>query len=177
MNAYDTFDTPLGDFTAAVNDTGAVVGTAFGDVAALCHYTRLHLDDLTHDPERVAQVRAQIEQYFDGTRQEFDLTLAPSGTPFQHSVWQALTDIPFSETRSYGQLATMLSTSPRAMGGANGSNRICLIVPCHRVIGWDGSLTGFAYGTEIKRRLLEHEARVAAGGDSRPGQTAPRLSA
>ena len=126
-------------------------------------FTRLHLDDLTHDPERVAHVRAQIEQYFNGTRQEFDLTLAPSGTPFQHSVWQALRDIPFNQTRSYGQLATMLGTSPRAMGGANGSNRICLIVPCHRVIGSDGSLTGFAYGTEVKRRLLEHEARVAAG--------------
>jgi methylated-DNA-[protein]-cysteine S-methyltransferase len=163
MNAYDTFNTPLGDFTAAVNDAGAVVGTAFGDVAALCHYTRLHLDDLTHDPQRVGHVRRQIEQYFDGARQEFELDLAPSGTTFQHNVWKTLTDIPFNQTRSYGQLATLLGTSPRAMGGANGSNRICLIVPCHRVIGSDGSLTGFAYGTEIKRRLLEHEARVAAG--------------
>jgi len=163
MNAYDTFTTPLGDFTAAVNDTGAVVGTSFGDVASLCHYTRLPLDDLTHDPQRVAHVRTQIEQYFDGTRQQFDLALAPSGTPFQHSVWQALSDIPFNQTRSYGQRAMMLGTSPRAMGGANGSNRICLIVPCHRVIGSDGSLTGFAYGTEIKRRLLEHEARVSSG--------------
>jgi methylated-DNA-[protein]-cysteine S-methyltransferase len=162
MNAYDTFTTPLGDFTAAVNDSGAVVGTAFGDVGALCHYTLLTLDDLTHDPNAVAHVREQIEQYFNGTRQEFDLDLAPAGTTFQHSVWKALADIPFNETRSYGQLATMLGTSPRAMGGANGSNRICLIVPCHRVIGSDGSLTGFAYGTEIKRRLLEHEARVAA---------------
>jgi methylated-DNA-[protein]-cysteine S-methyltransferase len=162
MNAYDTFNTPLGDFTAAVNEAGAVVGTAFGDVAALCHYTRLRLDDLTHDPQSVARVRTQIEQYFDGERQEFDLALAPSGTTFQHNVWRALSEIPFNQTRSYGQLATMLGTSPRAMGGANGANRICLIVPCHRVIGSDGSLTGFAYGTEIKRRLLEHEARVAA---------------
>src|SRR4051812_12642789 len=118
MNSYDTFDTALGAFTAAVNDTGAVVGTAFGDVAALCHYTRLHLDDLTHDPERVAHVRSQIDQYFKGTRRDFDLTLAPSGTPFQHSVWQALRDIPFNQTRSYGQLAILLGTSPRAMGGA-----------------------------------------------------------
>jgi methylated-DNA-[protein]-cysteine S-methyltransferase len=163
MNAYDTFDTPLGAFTAAVNDTGALVGTAFGDVAALCHYARLPLDDLTHDPQRVSHVRDQIEQYFNGTRQHFDLTLAPSGTPFQHSVWQALTDIPFNETRSYGRLATMLSTSPRAMGAANGANRIRLVIPCHRVIGTDGSLTGFAYGTEIKRQLLDHEARVASG--------------
>jgi len=170
MNAYDTFMTPLGDFTAAVNDDGAVVGTAFGDVGALCRYTRLRLDDLSHDPQRVAQVREQIEQYFDGTRREFDLTLAPSGTPFQHSVWQALCDIPFNQTRSYGELATMLGTSPRAMGGANGSNRICLIVPCHRVIGSDGSLTGFAYGTEIKRRLLEHEARVAVGAEQATSQ-------
>jgi methylated-DNA-[protein]-cysteine S-methyltransferase len=168
MNAYDTFNTPLGDFTAAVNDDGVVVGTAFGDVAALCHYTRLHLDDLTHEPQRVAHVRKQIEQYFQGERQEFDLALTPSGTTFQHNVWRALREIPFNQTRSYGQLATMLGTSPRAMGGANGSNRICLIVPCHRVIGSDGSLTGFAYGTEIKRRLLEHEARVAAAAVSQP---------
>ena len=161
MNAYDTFDTPLGDFTAAVNQDGAVVGTAFGNIDALCHYTRLLLDDLTHDPQRVAHVRAQIEQYFAGSRREFDLPLAPSGTTFQHSVWRALTDIPFGETRSYGHLAKQLGTSARAMGGANGSNRICLIVPCHRVIGSDGSLTGFAYGTEIKRQLLDHETRVA----------------
>jgi methylated-DNA-[protein]-cysteine S-methyltransferase len=163
MNAYDTFETPLGAFTAAVNDDGAVVGTAFGNVDALCHYTRLLLDDLTHDPQRVAHVRAQTEQYFAGARRDFDLTLAPSGTPYQQRVWQTLREIPFNQTRSYGQLARQLGTSPRAMGGANGANRICLIVPCHRVIGSDGSLTGFAYGTEIKRRLLEHEASVAAG--------------
>jgi methylated-DNA-[protein]-cysteine S-methyltransferase len=162
MNSYDTFDTPLGAFSAAVNPDGAVVGTAFGDVASLCHFTRLRLDDLTHDPAAVAHVREQLEQYFDGTRREFDLALAPAGTPYQHRVWQALQAIPFNTTRSYGDLARELGTSPRAMGGANGSNRICLIIPCHRVIGSDGSLTGFAYGTEIKRRLLEHEAHVTA---------------
>jgi methylated-DNA-[protein]-cysteine S-methyltransferase len=164
MNAYDTFDTPLGAFSIAVNQDGAVAGTAFGDVASLSRYTRLPLDDLTHDPRRVAHARTQIEQYFDGTRQEFDLPLAPQGTPYQQRVWQALCEVPFNQTRSYGELARRLGTSPRAMGGANGSNRICLIIPCHRVIGSDGSLTGFAYGTEIKRRLLEHEARVAAAG-------------
>jgi methylated-DNA-[protein]-cysteine S-methyltransferase len=163
MNYYDTFDTPVGPFSAAVNETGALTGTAFGPVEALARYARLPLDDLVHDPERLRHVREQIDAYFAGTRRDFDLALAPDGTSYQQRVWQALRDIPYGETRSYGRLADELGTSPRAMGGANGANRICLVVPCHRVIGADGSLTGFAYGTEIKRRLREHEARVAVG--------------
>ena len=92
------------------------------------------------------------------------MKLAPCGTPFQQSVWTALQRIPFGETRSYGQLATELGNpgAARAVGRANATNPIALIVPCHRVIGSDGSLTGFAFGEDIKRRLLAHE------GASRP---------
>ena len=163
MNAYDTFETPVGPFSVALNDAGAVVATAFGHVDALFTYLGMPLDDLRHEPARVEHVGRQLDEYFSGQRQEFELQVAPAGTPYQQRVWRALRDIPFAHTQTYGELALQLGTSPRAVGGANGSNRICLIVPCHRVIGSDGSLTGFAYGTEIKRRLLEHEARVAAG--------------
>ena len=89
----------------------------------------------------------------------FTLKLAPSGTPFQQGVWAALQRIPFGESRSYGQIATELGNpgASRAVGRANATNPIALIVPCHRVIGSDGSLTGFAFGEDIKRRLLAHE--------------------
>jgi methylated-DNA-[protein]-cysteine S-methyltransferase len=109
-------------------------------------------------------VREQVLAYFAGERREFELPLAPGGTDFQQRVWAALQRIPFGETRSYGQLAAGLGNpaASRAVGRANARNPICLIVPCHRVIGADGSLTGFAFGEEIKRRLLEHERVVSA---------------
>lgn len=162
MNFYsDTFRTPLGDFSAAVDETGAVVATAFGSQDAL--RSRARHCDLIRDQRRLAAVRAQVLEYFSGRRQDFDLVLAPAGTPFQQRVWTALRRIPFGETRTYGGLATQIGnpSASRAVGRANATNPICLIVPCHRVIGADGSLTGFAFGEAIKRRLLEHE-RVPA---------------
>ncbi len=158
---YDTFTTPLGEFSVAVNATGAVIATAFGELADLRE--RFNPDELTRDPKRVADVRTEITEYFAGTRQRFTVKLSPSGTPFQNSVWAALVGIPLGETRSYGQLAAELGKpdASRAVGRANATNPICLIVPCHRVIGADGSLTGFAFGEEIKRRLLEHETATA----------------
>ena len=87
------------------------------------------------------------------------MPLAPAGTAFQQRVWKALLRIPFGRTRSYGEIARELRSSARAVGRANSTNPVCLIVPCHRVIGADGSLTGFAFGEDLKRRLLEHEAR------------------
>ena len=101
--------------------------------------------------------------YFAGKLRKFTLRLAPEGTPFQQKVWSALRRIPFGVTRSYGEIAAQLDNpkASRAVGRANGTNPICLIVPCHRVIGADGSLTGFAYGEKIKRRLLEHEGAAA----------------
>lgn len=102
---------------------------------------------------------AQLEEYFEGHRQTFDLPLAPEGTEFQQSVWQALTRIPYGETTSYGELARRIGKpqASRAVGLANGANPLPIVVPCHRVIGADGSLTGFGGGLDIKRKLLALE--------------------
>lgn len=161
MTCYDTFESPFGPFSIAVGDSGAVLATCF-DTAGRLEGFGLSLAVMERDAQRVAHVRQQLEEYFRGDRTRFDLVLAPSGTPFRQRVWQALLEIPYGETRSYGQLARTLGSSPRAVGGANGANPLCPIVPCHRVIGADGSLTGFGYGVDLKKRLLEHEARVAA---------------
>lgn len=103
---------------------------------------------------------SQLEAYFAGRLRHFDLVLAPSGTPFQLEVWSLLRTIPYGETVSYGELARRLgkSAASRAVGAANGRNPIPIVIPCHRVIGSDGSLTGFGGGLETKRRLLALEA-------------------
>lgn len=109
----------------------------------------------------------QLAEYFAGTRTEFDLPLAPSGTEFQRAAWEALRRIPFGETVSYGRQADLMGdkNKARAVGAANGRNPIPIVVPCHRVVGSDGSLTGFAGGIELKRWLLDHErfTLMAAG--------------
>lgn len=117
------------------------------------------------DDHALAQAARQLEAWFAGERTTFDLPLAPTGTPFQKAVWGALVGIPFGETRTYGQLATELGRpgSARAVGAANGANPLPIVVPCHRVIGADGSLTGYSGGLELKRRLLELEHRRAPG--------------
>ena len=101
----------------------------------------------------------QLKEYFRGERREFDVKLAPKGTDFQKTVWSALLNIPYGESRSYGELAAEIGRpkASRAVGGANGRNPIPVIIPCHRVIGSSGKLTGFAYGINIKRKLLELE--------------------
>jgi methylated-DNA-[protein]-cysteine S-methyltransferase len=101
----------------------------------------------------------QLTEYFAGARTEFDLPLEPEGTPFQLQVWEVLRGIPFGETISYGEQARRLGDQrkSRAVGGANGRNPLSIIVPCHRVVGADGRLTGYASGVEIKQWLLEHE--------------------
>jgi len=161
VNFYDAFETEFGPFSVAVDETGAGIATAFDGPERLREFG-LNPDTMTRDPGRIAHVRAQLEEYFAGRRSRFDLALAPSGTPFRLKVWQALRDIPYGETRSYGDLARALGSSPRAIGGANGANPLCPIVGCHRVIGADGSLTGFGYGVDLKKRLLEMEAAVVA---------------
>jgi methylated-DNA-[protein]-cysteine S-methyltransferase len=105
----------------------------------------------------------QLDEYFAGTRTDFDLPLAPHGTEFQREAWAALRLIPFGETRSYAQQATTIGkpNAVRAIGAANGKNPISIIVPCHRVIGSNGSLTGFGGGLDAKSFLLNHERRVA----------------
>jgi methylated-DNA-[protein]-cysteine S-methyltransferase len=159
---YSTFSLSLESaphFSVAVDAEGAVVGTAFGNVQAL--QRRLLLSRLIERAEACAHVQIQVLEYERGERTHFDLPLAPIGSDFQLRVWQALREIPFGETRSYGQLATALGSAARAVGRANATNPICLIVPCHRVIGADGSLTGFAFGEPVKRELLDLEGGVA----------------
>ncbi len=106
----------------------------------------------------------QLDEYFAGTRTEFDLPLEPEGTVFQHRAWDALVRIPFGETISYGEQAVILGdkNKSRAVGAANGRNPIPIVVPCHRVVGSNGHLTGFAGGLDTKAWLLDHELRVRA---------------
>lgn len=116
-----------------------------------------------HRPAAFADACEQLQQYFAGERQEFDLELDLHGSPFELRVWQALREIPYGETRSYGQVAARVCepAAARAVGVANARNPIALVVPCHRVIGANGSLTGYGGGLERKRTLLELEAGVA----------------
>lgn len=154
---YSTFETALGPFSLAVDESGAILATAFGGPEELRPRRRDLRDLVPDDANRAAKAQAQIGDYLAGKRRELKLRLAPGGSAFQQRVWQALQEIPRGVTRTYGDLAKELNSSARAVGRANATNPICLIVPCHRVIGADGSLTGFAFGTEIKERLLALE--------------------
>jgi methylated-DNA-[protein]-cysteine S-methyltransferase len=120
-------------------------------------YTNGHGAEPAGDDPRFAHVQRELEEYFNGTRTAFDLKLKPKGTPFMQRVWHALQQIPFGETMTYGELAKELDTGPRAVGRANGLNPISIVVPCHRLVGADGGLTGYGGGLEIKRALLDHE--------------------
>ncbi|HVU23447.1 MAG TPA: methylated-DNA--[protein]-cysteine S-methyltransferase [Opitutus sp.] len=153
--SHDLIPIPLGVFAVAFDGSGAIHASAFGDLAAL--QSRLGDGHAMAVRAPHAGARRQLAAYFAGERRDFDLPLAPAGSPFQLRVWSALREIPCGETRSYANLAAVLRSSPRAVGRANATNPICLFIPCHRVIGADGALTGYAFGTDLKRRLLEHE--------------------
>jgi methylated-DNA-[protein]-cysteine S-methyltransferase len=126
---------------------------------------RVPLDDVEGDDEHPVLVAAaqQLEEYFVGERRDFDLPLDPAGTDFQQSAWMALRSIPYGSTVSYGEQAAQMGDKrkARAVGAANGRNPISIIVPCHRVVGSNGSLTGFAGGIDTKDWLLTHERRIA----------------
>ncbi len=111
----------------------------------------------------LAVAAAQLDEYFAGDRLVFDVPLGAQGTGFQQLVWRALTQIPFAETRSYGALAASIGrpSASRAVGAANGKNPISILVPCHRVVGASGLLTGYAGGMLAKQWLLDHERRIA----------------
>jgi methylated-DNA-[protein]-cysteine S-methyltransferase len=113
-------------------------------------------------PASVGEAEHQLRAYFSGALAHFDLPLAPRGTPWQKEVWRALLDIPFGETRSYGDIAKAVGKpgASRAVGRANNTNPLPVIVPCHRVVGADGSLTGYGGGLDLKARLLAHEQDV-----------------
>jgi methylated-DNA-[protein]-cysteine S-methyltransferase len=112
------------------------------------------------DPEAFAAVRVQLGEYFSGERRSFDLPLEPAGSPFQLQVWRALREIDYGETLSYGELARRIGrpNAPRAVGAANGANPLSVVIPCHRLVGADGTLTGYGGGIERKRLLLDLEA-------------------
>lgn len=161
---------PTDHRTVIVIDSPIGPLTLVGDDDAL---TELHLPNSTRTPERtpsedrlpkpIAAAVEQLAQYFAGDRTEFDLPLAPTGTEFQVTVWSALQEIPYGETISYGELASRIGNpkASRAVGLANGRNPIAIIIPCHRVIGADGSLTGYGGGLPTKVKLLELESPAA----------------
>ncbi|MSR62988.1 MAG: methylated-DNA--[protein]-cysteine S-methyltransferase [Planctomycetes bacterium] len=148
--------TPLGHMLAVVDGAGALVALDFD--ARTSPYK-----DLPPDERRAQKVLGQLRRYFAGELTEFTLDLAPTGTDFQKRVWAELVKIPYGETTSYSELARRAGSpaAVRAVGSANGANPIPIIVPCHRVIGADGTLTGYAGGLERKRALLELEARFS----------------
>ena len=152
---------PIGPLYAEADDEGLT-----------CLYTdghRFHADAEPDSDGRFAALRQQLDEYFAGTRTTFDVPLSSHGTPFEQRVWAALRAIPYGETRTYGELARELGSSARAVGRANGRNPISIVVPCHRVVGADGSLTGYAGGLEAKRALLDHEqGSLFAGRLSEP---------
>jgi methylated-DNA-[protein]-cysteine S-methyltransferase len=150
---FTTFDSPLGQLTLVAESDGTLRHLYFPGTAPA-------LDSADHDPDALAAAVEQLEQYFRGERTTFDLELETAGTPFQRSVWDLLRGIPYGETTTYGELARALEGQPRAVGAAVGATPIPIIVPCHRVIGSDGSLTGYGGGLPRKRALLDLEAGV-----------------
>ncbi len=156
---YEDMDSPVGRLRLIASDE-ALVGIWFehGRDAAR------GAAGLTSKSSKIlARARAQLEQYFAGTRRDFELPLDPRGTEFQRRVWRRLSQIAYGDTTTYGALAHELGNpkGSRAVGLANGSNPIPIVIPCHRVIGADGSLTGFGGGLAIKAALLELERSAA----------------
>ena len=153
---HTTIDSPLGDLLL-VGDGAALIGVYIqdGERPAAARGT-------AKSDALLGEARRQLDEYFAGERVEFDLPLAPSGTEFQRRVWRALEEIPYGDTISYGELARRIGrpTASRAVGMANGHNPISIVVPCHRVIGAAGALTGYAGGVERKRFLLDLERRA-----------------
>lgn len=152
---------PVGTLTLVASDAGLVAVLWQDDDPARV----LMAEQPTHAANPILDAAAdQLSRYFDGTLRQFDLPLDFRGTGFQKRVWAALLDIPFGETRSYGQIAASLDApgAARAVGAANGRNPISIIAPCHRVVGSSGKLTGFAGGLAAKAWLLNHERRASA---------------
>lgn len=165
MNLHTVIESPIDDLTLVATD---------GVLSALFMLEHSHRPPEDTYGRRVAGAEArtvfgkaidQLAEYFAGERTEFDIATRPEGTDFQRTVWAALTEIPYGETRTYGQIAARIGNpkSSRAVGLANGRNPLSIIVPCHRVIGSTGSLTGYGGGVERKRFLLDLELGQTAG--------------
>ncbi|HEY3557352.1 MAG TPA: methylated-DNA--[protein]-cysteine S-methyltransferase [Kribbella sp.] len=157
---YAVVDSPLGPLTLVGTDAGELTGLYLDR-------QRYRLDETTfgdRDDTVLPAVAEQLDEYFHHGRTTFDVPLHLVGTPFQRRIWTALQDIPYGETTTYGGLAVALGLKPqsaRAVGLANGKNPISIIVPCHRLLGSTGGLTGYGGGIERKRALLDHERGAA----------------
>lgn len=166
MRIHTTIDSPIGPLTLVATD---------GALSAVYMAEHLHRPDRATfgvaAPNDLAEASRQLREYFAGERRDFDLQLAPAGTPFQQRVWAALRTIPYGETRSYGQLAREIDVPhmTRAIGAATGRNPLSIVIPCHRLVGAGGSLTGYAGGLSRKRYLLDLEAgRLPLAGWAAP---------
>lgn len=156
-------DTPIGPLLLVGDDT---------DLSAVWFAEPLRGKEIGERRERgdapapLQETARQLEEYFRGERQDFDLPLAPEGTDFQRRVWDRLRQIPYGQTRSYGQIAAEIGQprASQAVGAANGRNPLSIVVPCHRVVGSTGAMTGYAGGLERKQTLLDLERRVSGGG-------------
>ena len=169
---YSTMPSPIGELTL-VSDGSALIGIYMerrlqeppepeNGIAAGSRPEGWVREGWIRDDDVLGEARRQLAAYFDGTLTAFDLPIDMRGTPFQLQVWEALRSIPFGETVSYAEIARRIgnATAVRAVGAANGRNPVSIIVPCHRVIGADGSLTGYGGGIERKKWLLAHEERL-----------------
>jgi len=162
MTIYSVIDTPIGDMLIVGERTGSSAALA-GAYLVGQRYER-EIDAAWHrDDATLSAIAKQFDGYFTGESTSFDVQLALKGSDFQQAVWRALDDIPYGETCTYGELANRVAdrSKTRAVAAAVGRNPLCIVLPCHRVIGADGSLTGYAGGLERKRWLLDHEARTA----------------
>ncbi|PKF50539.1 methylated-DNA--[protein]-cysteine S-methyltransferase [Enterovibrio nigricans] len=150
---YDSFESPLGKIHLLSDEAG------LRHLTLCLHHPFEPSREWKHAPKQLAPYKTQLLEFLAGKRFEFTVPLAPDGTEFQHQVWRALRAIPYGETRTYAQIANEIGNphACRAVGMANNVNPLPLIVPCHRVIGSDGQLTGYRYGLTIKKKLLEIE--------------------
>ena len=152
MDLY-RFRTPIGEMTAALDGSGALKELSFRGRETVAGAP-------VRETRAGAEVERQLVEYFAGRRTEFALALDPDGTPFQKEVWKALLGIPYGQRRSYSEIARRVGKpdAVRAVGAANGANPIAIVIPCHRVVGKDGSLTGYGGGLPVKRYLLDLES-------------------
>jgi methylated-DNA-[protein]-cysteine S-methyltransferase len=176
MSWYEVMVTPVGALFLGGSDAGLHRVEFMDSGRDLERFTDRLVGDAHDAPARDAEaardVVEQLSEYFAGGRFAFDLPLAPRGTAFQLAVWEALSAIPACETRSYGEIAAAIGRpkASRAVGAANGRNPLAVVVPCHRVIGANGTLTGYGGGLERKQWLLDHERAAAERGAAPGGQ-------
>lgn len=157
---YGLTDTPFARLLLVGSADGALEGVYLAD-----HERAPQIDpDWAPDAGRLDDVRKQFDEYFTGDRRTFELETWPAGSEFQRQVWSALQEIPYGETASYGEIAEQIGRpqASRAVGAANGQNPISIVIPCHRVIGASGRLTGYGWGLAKKSWLLQHEHEIVA---------------